>query len=146
MYEPCNGPENIFGKKLVGELASSNCFTHKVIAADVFSRYLFAISLRKYHKSSIVKALVQIFTQHAEVPQKILFDSWSAFTSKVRKEHVDTASIKLQYVELKHVQAIVSTEGSHQKLEQKLKIRFAKASPQWDRYINLAVIAHNTTY
>ena len=37
-------------------------------------------------------------------------------------------------------------ERFHQKLKQILKINISVDSPQWDRYVNLAVMAHNTTY
>ena len=35
---------------------------------------------------------------------------------------------------------------SHQNLKQIVKINVANDAPQWDRYFNLAVMAHNTTY
>ena len=37
-------------------------------------------------------------------------------------------------------------ERFHQRLEQILKINVSADYPQWDKYVNLAVMAHNTTY
>ena len=37
-------------------------------------------------------------------------------------------------------------ERSHQKLKQIFKIIVSADRPQWDRYVNIAYMAHNTTY
>ena len=57
-----------------------------------------------------------------------------------------TAGIQIEHATVKHAQTIGMVERSHQKLKQILKINVAADSPQWDKYVNLAVMAHNTTY
>ena len=57
-----------------------------------------------------------------------------------------TAGIQIEQATVKHAQTIGMVECSHQRLKQILKINVATDSPQWDKYINLAVMAHNTTY
>ena len=37
-------------------------------------------------------------------------------------------------------------ERNHQKLKQFLNINVVAEKPHWDRYVNLAILAHNTTY
>ena len=59
---------------LVGELPNSNGYRYILTACDVFTRYLFAVPLRKTDSQSVIKALTEIFTQHAYVPKKILTD------------------------------------------------------------------------
>ena len=46
----------------------------------------------------------------------------------------------------KQAQTIGLVECTHQKLKQILKINIAADTPQWDKYDNIAVMAHNTTY
>ena len=70
----------------------------------------------------------------------------SAFTTKVITELVDKTGIKVSHATIKHAQTIRMIEMSHQRLKQILKINVSADCPQWDRYLNLAVIAHNTTY
>ena len=61
-------------------------------------------------------------------------------------EIMKTAEIKIDHATVKHAQTIGMVERSHQKLKQILKINVFADSPQWDRYVNIAVMAHNTTY
>ena len=59
---------------------------------------------------------------------------------------MDKAGIKVSHATIKHAQTIGMIERSHQRLKQILKINVSADRPQWDRYVNLAVMAHNTTY
>ena len=146
IYDPCNGPEDILEIDLVGELPCSNGYTHLLTACDYFSRYLFAIPIRKPDTKSVVSALLQIFTRHAYVPKTIITDKGTAFTANTMTELMKTAGIQIEHATVKHAQTIGMVERSHQKLKQILKINVAADSPQWDKYVNLAVMAHNTTY
>ena len=146
IYDPCNGPEDVLEIDLVGELPNSNGYTHILTACDYFSRYLFAVPVRKPDTKSVVKALMQIFTQHAYVPKTIITDKGTAFTSNIMTEIMKTAGIKIDHATVKHAQTIGMVERSHQRLKQILKINISVDSPQWDRYVYLAVMAHNTTY
>ena len=57
-----------------------------------------------------------------------------------------TAGITIEHATVKHAQAIVMVEYSHQRLMHILKINVSADSLQWDKYVNLAVMAHNTTF
>ena len=146
IYDPCNGPEDVLEIDLVGELPNSNGYTHILTACDYFSRYLFAVPIRKPDAKSVVKALMQIFTQHAYVPKTIITDKCTAFISSIMTEIMKTAGIKIDHATVKHAQTIGMLERSHQKLKQNLNLNVSADSPQWDRYVNIAVMAHNTTY
>ena len=146
IYDPCNGPEDVLEIDLVGELPRSNGYSHILTACDYFSRYLFAIPIRKPDTKSVVNALLDIFTKHAYVPKHIITDKGSAFTSEVITELMNKAGIKVSHATIKHAQTIGMIERSHQRLKQVLKINVSVDRPQWDRYVNLAVMAHNTTY
>ena len=89
---------------------------------------------------------MQIFTQHAYIPRHILTDKGTAFTAHVLTELIKQSGIKIDHATIKHAQTIGMIERNHQKLKQILKINVAADTPQWDRYVNLAIMAHNTTY
>ena len=61
-------------------------------------------------------------------------------------EIMTTAGIKFKDATVKHAQTKGMVERSHQRLKQILKINVSADSPQWVKYVNLAVMAHNTTY
>ena len=146
VYDPCNGPEDVLEIELVGELPRSNGYSHILTACDYFWRYLFAIPIRKLDTKSVVDALLDIFTKHTYVPKHIITDKCSAFTSQVIKELIDKAGIKVSHATIKPVQTIGMIERSLQRLKQILKINVSADCPQWDRYVNLAVMARNSTY
>ena len=58
----------------------------------------------------------------------------------------ENCGIKIDHANVKHAQTIGMVERSHQKLKQILKINNSADSPPGDRYVNIAVMAHNTTY
>ena len=72
IYDPCDGPEDLLEIDIVGPLPASNGFTHILTAVDVFSRYLFAVPLKRPDTHSVVRGLPSIFTKHAYVPKQIL--------------------------------------------------------------------------
>ena len=146
IYDPCNGPKDVLEIDLVGELPRSNGYSHILTACVCFSRYLFAILIRKPDTKSVVDALLDIFSKHAYVPKHIITDKGSAFTSQVITELMNKAEIRVSHATIKHAQTIGMIERSHQRLKQILKTNVSVDRPQWDRYINLAVMAHNTTY
>ena len=59
---------------------------------------------------------------------------------------MNRAGIKVSHATIKHAQSIGMVERSHQRLKQILKINVSADRPRCDRYVNLAVVAHNTTY
>ena len=89
---------------------------------------------------------MSIFTRHAYVPTTILTDKGSQFTAEVIEELTKKSGIIIEHATIKHAQTIGVIERNHQRLKQILKINVATDSPQWDRYVNFAVMAHNTTY
>ena len=129
IYDPCNGPEDVLEIDLVGKLPCSNGYTHILTACDYFSRYLFAVPIRKPDPKSVVNALMQIFTQHAYVPKTIITDKGTAFTSSIMTEIKKTAGIKIEHATVRPAQIIGMVERSHQKLKQILKVNISADSP-----------------
>ena len=94
IYDPCNGPTDLLDIDIVGPLPASNCYTHILTTIDVFSRYLFAVPLRKPDTKSVFNALLSVFTKHAYVPTHILTDKGSVFTAEVFEQLTKIAGIK----------------------------------------------------
>ena len=80
------------------------------------------------------------------MPKHIITDKGSAFTSQVIPEMMDKVGIQVSHATIKHAQTVGMIERSHQRLNKILKINVSADRPQWDRYVNLAVMAHNPTY
>ena len=146
IYDPCNGPSDLMEVDIVGPLPALNGFTHILTAIDVFSRYLFAVPLRKPDTPSVVKALLSVFTKHAYVPTHILTDKGSVFTAELFQQLTKAIGIEISHATVKHAQTIGMVERSHAKLKKILKIHVNVDRPQWDRYVDIAIMAHNTTY
>ena len=115
-------------------------------ACDVLSRYFFPDPLRQPSTSAIAHTLLQLFSQHAYVPEHILTDKGSAFTSPVLTELMSESGIKINHATLKHAQTIRRVQRTHQKLKKILKVNVAADKPHWDRYVKLAIMGHNSTY
>ena len=146
IYEPCDGPEDMLEIDIVGPLPALNGFTHILMAIDIFSRYLFAVPLKRPDTHSVVIGLLSIFTRHAYVPKHILMDKGTAFTAELLTEMAKAADIYISHATIKHAQTIGMVERSHAKLKKILKISVNADRPQWDRNVDIAIMAHNTTY
>ena len=131
---------------VVGPLPASNGFTHILTAVDVLSRYLFAVPFKRPDTHSVVTGLLSIFTKHAYVPKHILTDKGTVFTAEILTEIAKAADIHISHATVKHAHTIGMVERNHAKLKKILEISVKADRPQWDRYVEIAIIVHNTTY
>ena len=74
---------------------------------------------------------MQIFTQHAYIPETIITDKGRTFTSNIITEMMKTSGIKNIHATVKHAQTIGLVERSDQRLKQILKINVSADSPDW---------------
>ena len=72
IYNPSNGPEDLLEIDLVGPLPPSNSYTYILTAVVLFSRFMFAIPLRRPDAQSVIKGLLLTFTRHAYLRNAIL--------------------------------------------------------------------------
>ena len=70
----------------------------------------------------------------------------TAFTAELMTELAKTADIHISHATIKHAETIGMVERSHAKLKKILKINVNADRPQWDRYVDIAIMAYNTTY
>ena len=117
IYDPCYGPEDTLGIDIVGPLPASNGFTHILTAVAIFSRYLFAVPLKRPDTHSVVRGLLSIFTRHAYVPKHILTDKSTAFTAELLTEIAKTADKHISHATIKHAQTIGMVERTPAKLK-----------------------------
>ena len=143
IYDPSNGPEHLMKINPAGQFPPSNGFTHNHTAEDVFSRYIFAILLRRSDALSTVKGLVSISTRPEYVSAAILTDKGTVFTAKLLKQTLEQSGIN---VKNKHAQTNGMIEKTLRKLKTVLKVNINADQPQRNQYVNIAVMAQNTAY
>ena len=140
-------PGDMMQIDLVGKLdATMSGFKFILTGIDVFTRYLFAIPLRKVDAVSVAKALMSIFLKHSYIPVVILTDMGSVFVSRLFQELTKLLEIQLNHASVKHSQTVGTIERSHAALKKVLKIYENNKHTDWDKYLDYAVFAHNTTY
>ena len=150
IYHSSDGPEDIMESDLVGELTNSNGYIYVLTAYDMFCPGFIcpgmAVPLRKLDTISVVRELLLIFTQHAYVRKHLFTDKSTTFTLQFMTEFMQASGIEINHATLKHTQKIGMVESTHQKLKHELKINVTADTPQWDQYVNITVLAYNTTY
>ena len=62
------------------------------------------------------------------------------------KRTTEETGITIKHATIKHAETIGMTERTHQELKTILKINISADQRQWDQDVNIAVMAHNTTY
>ena len=134
---------------LVGPLKSSQ-YKYVLSGIDVFTKYLFAITLTNGYADTVARELVKVFFQHSYIPQTILSDLGTNFISELMSELAGLLEVKLKHASLKHPQTIGAVERSHGPLKRILKLNIEE---QWKdipkyrhKYVPLATFIHNTSY
>ena len=138
-------PGDMMEIDLVGPLQSP-VYKYVLSGIDVFSKYLFAVSLTSTHAATVAKALVSIFFQHSYIPTKILSDLCTSFVAELIHELSKLLEIQLEHASLKHPQTIGVVERSHAALKRILKLNTDEKWTTWYRYVDLATFIHNTSY
>lgn len=141
-----NYPGDMLQIDLVGRFESSGGYNHIMTAIDVFSRYLFAIPLKRVDAVSVARALVGIFMRHSYIPRVILTDMGTVFVSKLLHELTSILEVTLNHASVKHSQTIGAVERSHAELKKVLKIYESDRVSNWHKYVDYAIFVHNTTY
>ena len=130
---------------LVGPLKSSQ-FKYVLSGIDVFTKYLFVVPLSNGYADTVARELVKVFFQHSYIPQTILSDLGTNFTSELMSELASLLEVKLKHASLKHPQTIGAVERSHGPLKRILKLNTEEQWKDWHKYVPLATFIHNTSY
>ena len=129
---------------LVGTF-NSPVYKYVLSGIDVFSKYLFAVPLTNGSADTVARELVKFFN-HSYVPETIVSDLGTSFTSSLMDELTKLLEVKLKHASLKHPQTIGAVESSHGPLKRILKLNTDKQWKDWHKYVPLATFIHNTSY
>ena len=106
--------------ELVSERSDSPVFTFILTAKDVFSKNLFAITLRNASAQNVAKQLLKMFLRTSYIPKIKLSDMYTISTSLVMREICCILEVNLDLVTVKHPQANDLLERAHASSKQYL--------------------------
>ena len=129
-------PGDMLQIDLVGPLKSSQ-YKYVLSGIDVFTKYLFAVPLTNGYADTVAKELVKVFFQHSYIPQTILSDLGTNFTSELMSELASLLEVKLKHASLKHPQTIGAVERSHGPLKRILKLNTEEQWKDWHKNVPL---------
>ena len=131
---------------LIGPFKPAGGFVQVLTAIDVFTKFLFAVPLRRITARTVVDALTTIFLRHSYIPQILLTDKGTQLTSKLMKEVTTLLDIDLKHATVKHPSTIGLLERTHADIKKTLKIYENGRHSDWHKYVDYAVFGHNTSW
>ena len=139
-------PGHMMQIDLVSNMPKAGPYRHVFTGIDVFSKYMFAVPLARVHARDVAAALMSMFLRHSYIPEVILTDLGSAFTSSLMKEVTDLLEIELSIATIKHPQTIGLLERAHATFKKHLKMYESANHTDWYKDVDYAVFSHNTSY
>ena len=139
-------PGHMMQIDLVSNMPKAGPYRHVFTGIDVFSKYMFAVPLARVHARDVAAALMSMFLRHSYIPEVILTDLGSAFTSSLMKEVTDLLEIELCIATVKHPQTIGLLERAHATFKKHLKMYESANHTDWYKDVDYAVFSHNTSY
>ena len=131
---------------LLPNLPPSGGYENTFTDMDVFSRYLFAHPVTDASATNTAKVINDIMTKHTYLPTTSITDKGTAFTSMLVAEIAQILGIQIKFGTTKHPQTFGKLERAHACLKATLKMASRDYRRQWQKYLSLAVLNHNTTY
>ena len=107
---------------------------------DYATRYPEAIALPSIETEHVAEALVEMFSR-VGVPDEMLTDCGSQFTSEIMKEVARLLSLQQLTTLAFHAQCNCLVERSHAMLKQMLRRMCAERPKDWDRYLPALLFA-----
>ena len=107
---------------------------------DYATRYPEAIALPNIETERVAEALVQMFSR-VGVPDEMLTDCGSQFTSEIMKEVARLLSLQQLTTSAFHAQCNGLVERSHATCKQMLRRMCAERPKDWDRYLPALLFA-----
>ena len=107
---------------------------------DYATRYPEAIALRSIENERVAEALVEMFSM-VGVPDEMITDCGSQFTSDIMKEAARLLSLQQLTMSAFHAQCNGLVERSHTTLKQMLQRMWAECPKDWDWYLPALLFA-----
>ena len=146
--QPVSSLQSYPGEMMQIDLVEQNgpIFKYVLSGIDVFTKYLFAVPLTNGSADTVARELVKIFFQHSYLPETLLSDLGTTFTSSLMAELAGLLEVKLKHATLKQSETIGVVERSHDPLKRILKLNTSEQWNDWHKYVPLATFIHNTSY
>ena len=122
------------------EPRSNNRSRYILTMMDYATRYPEAIALPSIETERVAEALVEMFSR-VGVPDEMLTDCGSQFTSEIMKEVARLLSLQQLTTTAFHAQCNGLVERSHATLKQMLRRMCAERPKDWDRYLPALLFA-----
>ena len=132
------GPEDILQMDILPNLPPTGCYDHIITAIDVFSRYFFAHPVTRITATAVSRAMMDILCKQTYLPTTIITDLGTKFNAQVTHEVAALLGIELKHATMKYAQTIGLLEH--------LKAATGEFRNNWQKYLQLAVLNHSTTY
>jgi len=128
---------------LIGEMFPASSRGHRYIltVVDYATRYPEAVALKSISTVAVAEALVSIFSR-VGIPEKILSDQGTQFTSAMMKEVGRLLSVKQLTTTPYHPQCNGLVERFSGTLKTMLKRMCAERPKDWDRYLDAILFAY----
>ena len=139
------GSEYILEIDVLPNLPRSAGYQHIITMIDVFSRYLFAYQTQNMTAQTVGKCIIDVMTRHAYLSTTMISEKGSQFTAEVVQEITKILDIEIRHATTKHAQTIGILEKTHASIKTSLKISTGERKSMWHKYVQIAVINHNTT-
>ena len=147
--QPVSSPTSYSGQTLqidlVGSIKSPVC-RYVLTALDVFTKYLFAVTLKNLRADKIAREPTSILSRHSYLPKTIHSDLRASFVSELLRESTKLLESQLDHSNMKHSQIVGVVERSHSALKRILKLITNEQWNYWYKYVELATFIHNTSY
>ena len=122
------------------EPRSNNRSRYILTMMDYATRYPEAIAFPSIETERVAEALVEMFSR-VGVPDEMLTDCGSQFTSEIMKEVARLLSLQQLTTSAFHAQCNGLVEQSHATLKQMLRRMCAECPKDWDRYLPALLFA-----
>ena len=139
-------PEDILQKDILPNLPPSGGYDHITTALDDFSRCLFAYPVTRITATALSRVIMDILCKHTYLPTTIITDLGTQFNAQTIHEVAAVLGIELKQATMKHAQTIGLLERTHASVKTHLKAATGEFRNNWQKYLPLAVLNHNTTY
>lgn len=142
-------PESVWEKcsmDIVGPLVESNEGNKYLLTfQDLLSKYTVAVPLADQSTESVAKAFVNDIILKFGIPEKLLTDQGSNFTSELFRKVCKMLGISKLKTSSYHPQSNGAIERWHRSLAEFLRHFVANNQGDWDQWVNFATFVHNTT-
>lgn len=116
-----------------------------VTMQDDLTKYSFARPCPNHESKTIANILIEFITIFG-IPESILSDNGTDFTSNLIKEVNNIFKIRHVFTSLYHPQSNGSLERSHHTLKEYLRDYLNSNQTNWDEYIQFAMFTYNSHY